>query len=53
MGNLKNTTQKFFFKKIINLNQSYNKEQKQRERERERESTNSFCVEKIWNEWNK
>ena len=37
MGNLKNTTQKFFFKKIINLNQSYKKEQKQRERERERE----------------
>ena len=51
MGNLKNTTQKNLKKKIINLNQSYKKEQK--ERERERESTNSFCVEKIWNEWNK
>ena len=50
-GKFKNYNTKKLNKKTINQNQSYKKEQKSRERERE--STHSFCVEKIWIEWNK
>ena len=50
-GKFKKYNTKKLNKKTINLNQCYKKEQKMRERERE--STHSFCVEKIWIEWNK
>ena len=40
-------------KRIINLNQSYQKEQKFKERERERERAHNFVWEKMWIEQEK
>ena len=54
MGNLKNTTQKNLKNHQSNLELII---RKNKNRERERVCvcvcTNGFCVEKIWNEWNK
>ena len=61
MGNYKNTIPKHILKKsstlirVIRKNKNSPNKSKEREREteRERESTRSFCVGKIWIEWEK